>query len=111
MSQRIYHDQLHAIMKVPNMMKAIMRAAAMNATAQSRTSQPQDFFDELSSNAGAEQHTNDHPIQEVLNLCHALVPIAQRTIYAVVSFKADSFMHGKSSLRLFHLQPLESLVV
>ena len=98
-------------MYVPNIMKAIMRAAAMNATAQSRMSQPQDLFDEFASNARPEQDTNDHPIQEVLNFCHALVPLTQRSLYAVVSFEADSFMHGKSSLRLFHLQPLESLVV
>jgi len=98
-------------MYVPNMMKAIMRAAAMNATAQSRMSQPQDFFDEFARNARPEQDADDHPIQKVLNLRHALISLTQRSLYAVVSFKANSFMHGKSSLRLFHLQPLESLVV
>ena len=77
----------------------------MNATAQSRMSQPQDLFDELPSDAGAEQHTDHHRVQQVLNLGHALIPIAQRTIYAVISFKADSFVHGKLSLHCFHLQP------
>jgi len=35
MSQRIYHIQLHAIMYVPNMMKATIQAAAIIASAQS----------------------------------------------------------------------------
>jgi len=67
---------------------------------------PQNLFDELPRDAGAEQHTDDHPIQKVLNLRHALVPITQGAIYAVVALRADSFMHGKLSLQLFHLQPL-----
>ncbi len=83
----------------------------MNASTQSRMSHPQKLFDELASNARPKQDADDHPIQEVLNLCHALVSLAQRSLYAVVSFEANSFMHGKSSLRLFHLQPLKSLVV
>lgn len=81
-------------MYVPKMTKAIMRAAAINASAQSRMSQPQNLFEQFSSDAGAKQDTHDHPIQEVFNLGHALVPITQRTINAVVSFSADGFVYG-----------------
>jgi len=83
-----------------------MRAAAINATAQSRMSQPQNLFDKLPSNAGAKQHAYNQPIQEVLNLRHTLVPIAQGAIYAVIALRADGFMHGKLGLSyLIHLQP------
>ena len=58
-------------------MKATMRAAAMIASAQSFMSEAQNLFDKLASNAGAKQHTDDYPIQEVFNLGHALVPITQ----------------------------------
>jgi len=84
-----------------------MTAARMNASAQSRMSQPQDFFDELSSNAGAEQHTDHHRVQQILNLCHALVSVTQRAIYTVIALRADGFMHGKLSLHCFHLQPYQ----
>jgi hypothetical protein len=75
-------------------MKQIIAAAAMKASTHF-ISQPQNLFDEFTCDAGAKQHAHDYPIQEVLNLRHALVPITQRTIYAVVSFSADGFMHGK----------------
>jgi hypothetical protein len=58
----------------------------MTASAQSHMSQAQDFFDKFASNTGAKQNADDYPVQEVLNLGHALVPITQRTINAVVSF-------------------------
>jgi len=67
---------------------------------------PQDLFDELPRDAGAEQHTHHHRVQQVLNLGHALVPITQRAIYAVITLRADGFMHSKLSLHCFHFQPL-----
>jgi len=72
---------------------------------------PQNLFDELASDAGAEQHADDHPIQEVLNLRHALVPITQGSVDTAVSFTAYGFMHGELSLHCFHLQPSGLLVV
>ena len=80
--------------------------AATITSAQSHMLYPQDLFNELPSDAGAEQHTDDHPIQEVLNLRHALVPIPQRAIYAVIALRADGFMYSEFSLQLFHLRPL-----
>jgi len=67
---------------------------------------PQDLLDELPRDSGAEQHTNDHPIQEVLDLGHAFVAITQGAVYAVIALRADGFMHSKLSLHCFHLQPL-----
>ena len=66
--------------------------------------QPQNLFDEFASNARPEQNANNHPIQEVLNLGHALVPITQRAINAVVAFGTDGFMHGKLCVYGFHDQ-------
>ena len=80
--------------------------AATIASIQSHMLKPQDLFDELARDARPEQDADDHPIQEVLNLRHALVPITQRAVYAVITLRADSFMHGKLSLHCFHLQPL-----
>ena len=82
----------------------VTKAATINASAQSHMLKSQDLFDELPCDAGAEQHAHDHPIQEVFDLRHALVPITQRTINAVISFKADSFMHGKFCFYCFHDQ-------
>jgi len=93
-------------MYVPKMTNATIQAAAINASTQSRMSHPQKLFDELASNARPEQDADNHPIQEVLNLRHALVSITQGTIYAVIALRADSFMHSKLSLHRFHLQPL-----
>ena len=39
--------------------------------------QSEQFADEFSPNAGAEQDHDDHRIQQVLNLGHALVAIPQ----------------------------------
>jgi len=83
-----------------------MTTAKMIASAQSNMSQPQKLFDELPSHSGAKEHAHHYRIQEVFNLRHALVSIAQRAIYAVVAFRADGFMHGKLSLHCFHLRPL-----
>jgi len=74
-------------------MKQMIAAAARRASTHF-ISQPQNLFDELSRDARPEQHTHDHPVQEVLNFRHALVPITQRTINAVVSFSADGFVYG-----------------
>ena len=78
--------------------------AATIASIQSHMLKPQKLFDELASDSGAKKHTDDHPIQEVLNLGHALVPITQRTIYAVVSFSADGFVDGKLCFYRIHDQ-------
>ena len=67
----------------------------MIASAQSLMSETQKFFNKLASHAGAKQHTDDHPIQEVFNLGHALVAITQRTVNAVVSLSADSFVNSQ----------------
>ena len=72
-----------------------MIAAAARIASTHFISQTQDLFDKFACDAGAEQHTHDHPIQEVLDLCHALVPITQRAINAVVAFGTDGFMHSK----------------
>jgi hypothetical protein len=74
-------------------MKQMIAAAARRASTHF-ISQPQNLFDKFSSNAGAKQHTHDHPIQEILNLRHAFVAITQRTINAVVSFSADGFVYS-----------------
>ena len=63
----------------------MIEMAATRASIQSHMSQPQKLFDELASNAGAEQDADYHPIQEVFDLRHALVPITQRAINTVVS--------------------------
>ena len=54
-----------------------MTEAKMIASAQSFMSEAQNLFNKLAGNAGAKQHANDHPIQEVFNLGHALVAITQ----------------------------------
>ena len=83
----------------------MIEMAATRASIQSHMLKPQKLFDELASDARPEQDADDHPIQEVLNLSHALVPITQRAIYAVVTLRADSFMHSELSLHCFHHRP------
>jgi len=70
---------------------------------------PQDLFDELPRNARPEQHTNHHRVQQVLDLRHAFVPIAQGAVYAVIALRTDGFMHSELSLNRFHLQLWELL--
>jgi hypothetical protein len=64
-------------------MKQMIAAAARRASTHF-ISQPQNLFDELASDAGAEQHAHNHPIQQVLDLCHSLVPIAKGSVDTVV---------------------------
>jgi len=54
-----------------------MTEAKMIASAQSPMSESQNLFNKLASDTGAKQHTDDHPIQEVFDLRHALVAITQ----------------------------------
>jgi hypothetical protein len=74
-------------------MKQMIAAAAKRASTHF-ISQPQNLFDKLASDARPEQHTHDHPIQEVLNLRHALVPIAQGSVDTVVPLCANCFMYS-----------------
>jgi hypothetical protein len=85
-------------------MKQMIAAAAMRASTHF-ISQPQNLFNELTRDAGAEQHTHNHPIQKVLNLRHALVPIAKGSVDTVVPFCAYSFMYSQSCIHRFHKIP------
>ena len=60
--------------------------AATTASIQSHMLNPQNLLDEFACDARPEQDADHYRIQEILNLCHALVSIAQRTIYAVIAF-------------------------
>jgi len=85
-------------------MKQTIAAAAMTASSHF-ISQPQNLLDKLASHAGAKQHAHDHPIQEVFNLRHALVPIAQGSVDTVVPLCAYRFMHSQSCIHRFHKIP------
>lgn len=91
------------------MTKQTTAVAARTASTQSHMSHPKYLFKHFSRHSGAKKHSQDHHVQQVLDLGHALVSFTQRTIYAVVSFCANGFMHGKFSLHCFHLRPSEAL--
>ena len=63
-----------------------MTEAKIIASAQSFMSESQKFLHKVSRYSGAKKHAQDHPVQEVLDLGHALVAITQRAINTVVSF-------------------------
>ena len=80
------------------MTKQVTAVAATIASTQSHMSKPQKLLHKISRNTGAEQHTQNHPIQEVLDLAHALVTITQRAVNTVVPLRADSFVNRQFSL-------------
>ena len=49
----------------------------MSASAQSFMLQTQELSDELRRDTGAKQHSNDHRIQEILDLCHATITVSE----------------------------------
>jgi len=68
-------------------------------------------FEERASNAGAQQHQNHHPIEQILYLRHSLVPILQHLKDMVIPFSADSLMDSKVLLDISRHQsnPLKVL--
>ena len=49
----------------------------MTASIQSFMLQTQKLSDKLRRDSGAEQDSNDHRIQEILNLCHATITVSE----------------------------------
>ena len=85
-------------MYVQKMTKQVTAVAANRPSTQSHMSQPQKLLHKVCRDTGAEQHAQNHPIQEVLNLAHALVTITQRAVNTVVPLRADSFVNRQFSL-------------
>lgn len=62
-------------------------------------SYPQDLFDELSRHPWAKQHADNYPIQEVLNLVHALSAVVEPRLDTLVSLSADCFVNAQTLVR------------
>jgi len=61
--------------------------------------QPQQFLDKLSGNAGAKQHQDDHCVEQVLNLGHALGAVVKASLDAFVPAGANGFMDAQTLVR------------